>query len=366
MIRVLLLAWEGIKTRKTSFLLLSVEFLAASFVMCHVLGLAHDLASARERVRRFRPFEQWYQLSDRSDPEAFARRSASPDFADRLASVLLWMESRDDVEFVVVPKSQVSLGGSAPVVAYAATPNIRTYFGLEMEEGVWLDKADRKQGTPVVAGHGLTGTYRLGQRIGEGAYVCGFLAKGSRVYDLGLAMNPIDLDGLLLVAPDSRVSDAGMLDAILNSPVVRLRSDTARSELAALADRLDIYEYRFWRLDEWLAHYAQQMTRQLAFEGGIVAVVLGYALSAFVFSVLRSVNSRRHEFGVHLAYGASRLAFWLAAAVEIAAAAGAGSAVPLAVFRPPWAWAMLAAAALLAMVLASIPAFVLARRTIPE
>lgn len=367
MMRVLQLVWDGVGTRKAMFAVLCLEILAASFVMSHSLGLVQDIALARKRMQHLQPFEEWYQLTDTASPEVFSRRAAAPDFEGRLASLANRIRQTPGVELVVLPKSQALVDtGASAVTVHLATPNIRDCFGIELQDGVWLDEADCTERVPVVAGSSLKGRYRIGQPLGERCYVCGILAPGSRVYDLGLGIAPISLDDMLIASPDPRLASGATLDAVLNSPIVRFRSAAARETIRAAARDLDLYDYRFWRLDQLLDSYVRDLHRQLAFESAIVATVLGYALSAFVFTVLRAVASRRKEFGVHLAYGASHLDFWVAVALEMAIAAAIGSALPLAVFRPPWAWAAAGGFAVAAVVLACIPAWALRRRTIPE
>jgi len=267
----------------------------------------------------------------------------------------------------MLPKSQALIdAGASAVAVHLATPNIRDCFGIELQDGVWIDEADSVERVPVVAGFSLKERYRVGQPLGERCYVCGILAPGSRVYDLGLGVAPISLDDMLIAPPDARLASGATLDAVLNSPIVRFRSDSARETIRAAAQDLDLYDYRFWRLDQLLESYVRDLRRQLAFESAIVATVLGYALSAFVFTVLRAVASRRKEFGVHLAYGASHLDFWAAIALEVAIAAALGSAIPLAVFRPPWAWTVAGGFVVAAAALACVPAWALRRKTIPE
>jgi hypothetical protein len=277
------------------------------------------------------------------------------------------LQKRDDIDLVVLPKSQVMLGdGQAAIAAYVVSPNVSRYFDVRLADGAWFDEADAERGTPVVIGHALADKYHVGDTLPGGCSVCGVLVPGARVYDLGFGMNPIEMDGMVLVPSSVEASHAGSLDAILNSPIVRFRTESARRELEQVVRQLDVYDYAFLRLDDWLARYSRYVLEQIALEGAIVAVVLLYALSAFVFTVLRSLASRRREFGVHLAYGASHADFWLAVGLELLAASYAGGALPLLVLRPPWWWAVAAGFCVTAALLAVIPARALKRRTIPE
>ncbi|MCL4078413.1 hypothetical protein MX659_02175 [Coriobacteriia bacterium Es71-Z0120] len=97
-------------------------------MISQALFLVRDLAAAKSRVAGFQPFDQWYQLSDASSAERFAARSGSADFEQRLGRLYAWLQRRDDIDLVILPKSQVMLGyGQAAIAAYVVSPNVSRY-----------------------------------------------------------------------------------------------------------------------------------------------------------------------------------------------------------------------------------------------
>ena len=115
-----------------------------------------------------------------------------------------------------------------------------------------------------------------------------------------------------------------------------------------------------------MRYYSEDLRGQISLYSSAAVIVLAFAVSAFLLGILRSISSRRREFGVHLAYGAGHAAFWMATSAELVLIVLIGCVIPLALINPPYWWAVAATFIATAFLLALAPAAVLARRSIPE
>lgn len=362
------LFFDGLRCRTTALLVLLVQVLVASLVIAQALFLVDAISAASRRLEVFEPLSGWYQLNDTSQPAEFELMSASPEFETQLAQLLAWIGGNEDVELLVLPKTTVlaDVGPEHAVPLHLVSRNLPRYFDLKLAEGVWLDagRVDGRQ--PVVVGHSLADAYRPGDRLGDGFYIAGVLDADAQCFDIGAGMQPIPLDETLLTPFDGSLTDAGTLDGVLNGPVMRFRTDGARREMVEASASLGLYNYRFWRLDDFLRYYAQDLGDQIALYSAAAGVILAFALSAFLFGILRSISSRRREFGVHLAYGAAHTDFWLATSMEFVAVVVAGCVLPMALIGPPGWWAVAVAFLGAAFLMALAPAAALSRRSIPD
>lgn len=366
--RVVLLFIDGLRCRKAATLVLCIQVLVASLVVAQALFLVGDLWTAAKRLDPFGPLGGWYQLSDAGDPEAFQKMSSSPDFEANLADFYAWVSDNQEIDLVVLPKTSIFVddGSETGVDLRLVSGNLATYFDLDVVEGEWPDESQATGSRPVILGHEYAREYAVGDRLTSDCHVAAILAPGARCFDIGAGMQPIELDGMMLTPVGGAMTDVGTLDGVMNAPIVRFVSESSKDEFAEKTRAQGLYTYKFWRLDDFLTYYRSDLTNQISLEAAAVAIILVFAISAFLLGILRSISSRRREFGIHLAYGAAHSDFWLATFMEFVAVIIISCALPLSVIDPPYWEAAVMAMTTLALGLSLLPATVLARRTIPD
>lgn len=359
---------DGIRTRTASLVILCVQVLVVSLVVSQVLFLVGDLRAASSRLRAFYPLSGWYQLNDTTDPAEFQAMLARPGFEPDLSQLIAWTRANEEIDLLVPPKTAIAVGDDPAntETVYLTSRNLAEYFELRVVDGAWPGEAETAGQRPVIVGHARRDRYSVGERISEGYYVAAVLEEGSTCYDVGAGMQPIPLDDMLITPFDGSATDAGTMDGVMNAPIMRFRTEASRNEFVRFATSLGLYEYRFWRLDDFLHYYSDDLRAQISLYSSAAAIVLAFAVSSFLLGILRSISSRRREFGIHLAYGAGHTDFWLATSAEFVLVVLIGFVMPLALIDPP-SWEPVAGAFIAtALLLALTPAVALARRSIPD